>query len=386
MLAVDIDLVLEGLRVLHIVGLCIGFGGVVLSDLLILQALSSHTRPEFPALYARLHKPALIGLALVGVSGVALAGMKHDLQALPQPLAVKLALALVIAVNLYLVGNRFRAALAVAFDGSNPRLAWRPSIALMAMVGVSATAWLSALFVSKLTSFKGMDPVTTAQVVGMLFVAILMLLAVLVVMLRITAVVRERFGWQSSADEVGEIGTRNEEQHFVEELVEEQPVMARSFPLSTVGGDRREESGDEQAIPSTRKSPQQVSAPYLRALRYFGTHAPGVLVRLARAAHDRRSEDVIQAAYTLKSMSHVVHAKRLASVCARFEADASNGVLNDVRARLVELKTEMTKVLEFIETNAVEAPLAGARYDPHPSPIRIGARFVRRSEQKASVA
>lgn len=386
MLVADIELVFEGLRVLHIVGLCVGFGGVVLADLLVVQALSLNTRSEFPVLYTRLHKPALIGLALVCVSGVALAGMKHDLQTLPEPVMIKLALSLIIAINLYLVGARFRSALSHALDQSRRRLSLRSSIELLAMVSASVTAWLSALFVSKLTSFKEMDPATTAYIVGLIFVAVLTVLAALMVMLRTTTAIRERLGWRAAADDTTEIGIGDDGRYFAEELVDEQPAMARSFPLSTARDDHEHTHDDRDTISLVPTSRRPVSAPYLRALRYFGTHAPGVLVRLARAAHDRRSEDVIQAAYTLKSMSHVVHARRLASACARFEADASNGVLNDVRARLVELKSEMTKVLEFIETNAVEAPLAGARYDPHPSPVQIGSKFGRQSEQKANVA
>ena len=194
MIGADIGLVQEGFKVLHIIGLCIGLGGTALADLLVIQALMSFAGPDVATYHRRIHRPAIGGLTLVWISGIGLVALEHDWRALPQPVLVKLALSAILVINLSIIGKRFLSTLAEGPQQTRSLIPWGRTLELAGLVGISITAWFSALFVAKLSSFREMDLQMTLLLIAGFLALTLSALAGFIVMARMATFFRRLFG------------------------------------------------------------------------------------------------------------------------------------------------------------------------------------------------
>lgn len=85
-----------------------------------------------------------------------------------------------------------------------------------------------------------------------------------------------------------------------------------------------------------------------RILNLFANHGPLAMERIADAAANRNSDEIGPAAHALKSLCRNIGATQLGDLCGQLEENAQNGKLDDLPARLAELKSALDAVLARI--------------------------------------
>ncbi len=334
-------LLIEALTVLHIVGLCVGFGGAVLADILMVHAAVSPRGAIDGRQYWRINRYAALGLTAVWLSGLAIVALTFALPSVPQQIVVKLGLATLLAMTLTVFGKRFRAIL----DGSPQPLAatisLRQSSEIVLATSLSLTCWVSALLVSKAAFFRTMDVSHIAAWTFVFFGLSCAVLIGLIIVARISNSLRSLWTRKSNHEAAASFSEETGST-FTSEIGQMEDVRhtrpSPPVPMPSI----QDQANAERPVRGI--SPQRVYA-----LQAFARQAPEVLLRLARALSERHGEIVADAIHSLRIMSEDIQATRLAQTCVRFENDAARGTLDDVRERMVELKTDLMRVLKLID-------------------------------------
>lgn len=364
MTAAATGLLIEALTVLHIAGLCVGFGGAVLADTFMVHAAVSPRGTIDGKQFWRINRYAALGLTVVWLSGLTIVALTFELQSIPQEIVVKLGLATLLAMTLTVFGKRFRALLENTAQPLAANISLRQSSEIVLATGLSLTCWIPALLVTKSAFFQAMDVTTLAVWAFVFFGLSCAVLIGLIIVARISNSLRSL--WTRKGDyEPAASFVESSDPTVAAEIgeIEEVPLLhaSSSVPMQSVPDQTSTET------PVRGISPQRV-----HALQAFARHAPEVLLRLARALSERRGDAVAETIHSLRAMSEGIQATRLAQTCARFENDAARGTLDDVRERMVELKTDLMRVLKLIDaqcgaSGSAERQRGDLHHHPHPS-------------------
>lgn len=361
MTAATTGFLIEALTVLHIVGLCVGFGGAVLADFFIVHAAVSPRGAIDGKQFWRINRYAALGLTAVWLSGLTIVALAFELQSIPAAIVVKLGLATLLAMTLTVFGKRFRALLENTAKPLAANISLRQSSEIVLATSLSLTCWIPALLVTKSAFFQAMDVTVMAVWAFIFFGLSCTVLIGLIIVARISNSLRSLWTRKSDYEPAASFSDASDPT-VVAEIGEMEGVpllrASPSVPMQSV-------PDQTNAEPPVRGiSPQRV-----HALQAFARHAPEVLLRLARALSERRGEAVAEAIHSLRVMSEGIQATRLAQTCARFESDAARGTLDDVRERMVELKTDLMRVLKLIDAQCGASGSAERQRDDlhHPS-------------------
>ncbi len=358
MSASAIGLLVEAVTVLHIVGLCIGFGGAVLADFFMIHAAVSPRGAIDGKQFWRINRYAALGLTAVWLSGLTIVTLTFALPSVPQEIVVKLGLATVLAMTLTVFGKRFRAIL----DGTPHPLAanisLRQSSEIVLATSLSLTCWVPALLVTKSEVFRTMEVAHLAAWAFIFFGLCCAALIGLIIVARISNSLRSLWTRKSDFETTAPF-SEEPDSTFPAQIGETEDVShirpSPPVPMPSV-----------QDHPNPEHPVRGISPQRVHALQTFARHAPEVLLRLARALSDRRGEIVADAIHSLRVMSEDIQATRLAQTCARFESDAARGTLDDVRERMVELKTDLMRVLKLIDAQCgASGSVVTRRDEPH---------------------
>lgn len=361
MTAAATGFLIEALTVLHIVGLCVGFGGAILADFFIVHAAVSPRGAIDGNQFWRINRYAALGLTAVWLSGLTIVALTFELQSVPAATVVKLGLATLLAMTLTVFGKRFRALLENTAQPLAANISLRQSSEIVLATSLSLTCWIPALLVTKSAFFQAMDVTVMAVWAFIFFGLSCAVLIGLIIVARISNSLRSLWTRKSDYEPVASFSEHSDPTVAAEiGEMEEVPLLraSPSVPMQPVSDHTNTEP------PVRGISPQRV-----HALQAFARHAPEVLLRLARALSERRGETVAEAIHSLRVMSEGIQATRLAQTCARFESDAARGTLDDVRERMVELKTDLMRVLKLIDAQCGASGSAERRRDDlhHPS-------------------
>ena len=145
------DVLLEYLRTAHLLGLCAGIGGAIFADLIGLSLLFSRKRPELASALGLVHGLVLGGLAVLWMTGIAIAVLKFELQTLPPKVIAKVVLTLALTANAVLIRNWL---LPLSQERPVPLISHfnANEILLAAFCGsLSFATWLSVLLIAKVS-------------------------------------------------------------------------------------------------------------------------------------------------------------------------------------------------------------------------------------------
>ena len=148
---ISTDVLLEYLRIFHLLGLCAGIGGAIFADLLGLSLLFSRKRPELASVLGLVHGLVFGGLAVLWMTGIAIAVLKFDLQTLPPKVIAKVVLTLALTANAVLIRNWL---LPLSQDRPVPLICHfnANEILLASFCGsLSFATWLSVLLIAKVS-------------------------------------------------------------------------------------------------------------------------------------------------------------------------------------------------------------------------------------------
>lgn len=371
------------LQILHVVGLALGFGGAIFADVLSLHTLVSSRVGAIGPFYRRTRSIVFFGLILIWVSGLGVAAVKYDWHTLPDEFFLKIALTALLTLNAVFVTRRFLPLIDTSPRPIAVHLSKRQIGDLVLAAGISITCWLAAFMVVRFSLLEALNPERLVEWAFAFWLLCGLTMLGLIMLRRATASLRARWAERQEEElavvapaeavptEVAPAEVPHTEtappRTFIQTLIQRAESEVDPMVYSPAPALRPDQHlhpvERHESAPKLRERSRRpdLAAPRMRALRYFQEHAPDVLLKLARAAYDYRYEEVMRAAYALKSMSLAVHARRLASVCARLEADASQGPVDNLRFRLDELKGELMRVLTFIESSGEPQPRSNGR-------------------------
>lgn len=356
MTAAATEFLIEALTVLHIAGLCVGFGGAVLADYFIVHAAVSPRGAIDGKQFWRINRYAALGLTAVWLSGLTITAFTFELQSVPREIVVKIGLATLLAMTLTVFGKRFRSLLENTAQPVAANISLRQSSEIVLATSLSLTCWIPALLLTKSAFFQAMDVTLLAVWAFIFFGLSCALLIGSIIVARISNSLRSLWTRKSDNDSAVSFSEASDPT-VVAEIgeMEEVPLVraSPSVPMQSVVPDDA----------STEASVRGISPQRVHALQAFARHAPEVLLRLARSLSERHGEAVAEAIHSLKVMSEGIQATRLAQTCARFESDAARGTLDDVRERMVELKTDLMRVLKLIDAQCGASGSADRRRD-----------------------
>jgi hypothetical protein len=168
----NLDLLNDAARAVHLLGLALGFGVAIMADTLAARSL---TRPldqhEFDDLH-RYHRMVAVGLVFFWTSGLVLLWLRTGFQPdnFSPKLLAKLGVIGVLTVNAYLIGRiglPTMQAWAGCRFGDLP-FAHRAQLAVLA--GVSGASWISAFALGVFKGMKSLEWDVLSEVIGVIYV------------------------------------------------------------------------------------------------------------------------------------------------------------------------------------------------------------------------
>ncbi|NNE79329.1 MAG: hypothetical protein HKN18_03560 [Silicimonas sp.] len=167
----DLTMLNDAARAVHLLGLALGFGVAILADLsaarLLVRPLDGH---EVETLH-RYHRTVAMGLALFWASGLVLLWLRTGFQveSFSPKLMAKLGIVTLLTVNAIMIG---RIGLAVLRDWHGVRFGAIPfaeRTRLSALAGLSGAGWISALALGVFSKLKTVEWATLSEVIGVIY-------------------------------------------------------------------------------------------------------------------------------------------------------------------------------------------------------------------------
>jgi len=158
------DQVIEALKFLHILALCMGLGGAIFANLLGLRLLLSTREGALDGVFFHIHDFVLIGLVVLWASGLGLAVLRFNLSDVPLKVLAKIALVSILTMNSARIRERI---LPLVRCRHRPLIMHLPPGCLDDVVllgSISFTCWFSALMLAKFTILQQLPAV---KVVGL---------------------------------------------------------------------------------------------------------------------------------------------------------------------------------------------------------------------------
>lgn len=171
----DMTLINDAARALHLLGLAMGFGVAIVADISAARLLVRPLDGREIAALERYHRMVFLGLGLFWASGLVLLWLRTGFSPanFSPKLMTKLGVVSILTVNAILIG---RIGLTVLRSMGGRRFGALPSgLRLqMAILGALSTAgWISALALGVFSQMKTMPWATLSEIVGMIYLTAL---------------------------------------------------------------------------------------------------------------------------------------------------------------------------------------------------------------------
>ena len=167
----DLTLINDAARAVHLIGLALGFGVAIVADL---SAARTLVRPlswsEIETL-EKYHRMVAVGLTLFWVSGLILLFLRTGfvLENFSPKLIAKLGVVTLLTVNAVLIG---KIGLAAIVDWQGVRFGVLPlmeRLRLCALAGLSGAGWISALSLGVFSTLKTMPWPVLSELIGAIY-------------------------------------------------------------------------------------------------------------------------------------------------------------------------------------------------------------------------
>jgi len=167
----DLTLVNDAARAVHLLGLALGFGVAIIADLSAARTLVRPLSLSEVETLERYHRMVAIGLALFWASGLVLLWLRtgFDLANFSPKLMTKLGVVALLTVNAVLIG---RIGLPAMYDWQGARFGALPimeRLRLGALAGMSGAGWISAMALGVFSTMKTMEWPVLSEVIGMIY-------------------------------------------------------------------------------------------------------------------------------------------------------------------------------------------------------------------------
>lgn len=161
-------ILLDTLRITHLIGLALGFGVAMLADLYALRSLVVPLKDQDFETLERMHHAVTVGLVILWGSGLGLLAVRTGFNpdAFSPKLMMKLAVVLFLTANAMVIG---RVALPVMEAYAELRFGELPLVErarLACVAGFSFAFWISALALGAFSAMKTMSGDTLMLVIG----------------------------------------------------------------------------------------------------------------------------------------------------------------------------------------------------------------------------
>ncbi len=168
----DPIILLDTLRITHLIGLALGFGVAMLADLYALRSLVVPLKDQDFETLERMHHAVTVGLVILSGSGLGLLAVRtgFDPDAFSPKLMMKLAVILFLTANAIVIG---RVALPVMEAYAELRFGELPTperARLACVAGLSFAFWISALSLGAFSAMKTMAGDVLLTVIGAIVV------------------------------------------------------------------------------------------------------------------------------------------------------------------------------------------------------------------------
>lgn len=167
----ELTLINDAARAVHLLGLALGFGVAIVADL---SAARTLVRPlswtEIETL-ERYHRMVAVGLALFWASGLVLLWLRTGfvLEEFSPKLWAKLGVVMLLTVNAVLIGKVGLPAM-VRWQGMRfGALPMMLRLRLGALAGMSGAGWISALSLGVFSNLKTMDWPVLSELIGLIY-------------------------------------------------------------------------------------------------------------------------------------------------------------------------------------------------------------------------
>ncbi len=167
----DLTLLNDAARAMHLLGLALGFGVAIIADLC---AARSFFRPladhEFEDL-RRYHRTVALGLAIFWISGLILLWLRTGfvVEDFSPKLMAKLGVVTLLTVNAILIG---RIGLPTMLEWAGCRFGALPlthRLRLAALAGMSFAGWISALALGAFSAMKAFEWDVLSEIIGAIY-------------------------------------------------------------------------------------------------------------------------------------------------------------------------------------------------------------------------
>lgn len=167
----DLTLLNDAARAVHLLGLALGFGVAVTADLCAARSLFRPLQDhEFADLH-RYHRIVGFGLALFWVSGLVLLWLRTGFVfgEFSPKLIAKLCVVTLLTLNAYLIG-RIGLPTLIAYSGHDfGSLPLTHRLRLGALAGMSGAGWIAALALGVFTAMKTFDWSVLSEIIGAIY-------------------------------------------------------------------------------------------------------------------------------------------------------------------------------------------------------------------------
>lgn len=173
----DLTLLNDAARAVHLLGLAIGFGVAIVADM---SAARLFIRPldqrEIEALH-RFHRMVALGLALFWISGLVLLWLRTGLQLdnFSPKLLTKLGVVALLTTNAFMIGRIGLPVIAGMRGRRFGGLDTGTRIRMASLGALSTAGWISALVLGVFSHLKTMEWNLLSEIVGMIYLSTLSL-------------------------------------------------------------------------------------------------------------------------------------------------------------------------------------------------------------------
>lgn len=167
----DLTLINDAARAVHLLGLALGFGVAIVADLSAARALVRPLSWSEIETLGRYHRMVAVGLTLFWASGLVLLWLRTGfvLENYSPKLIAKLGVVTLLTANAALIG---KIGLKVIIEWQGARFGALPlmeRLRLGALAGLSGAGWISALSLGVFSTFKTMPWSMLSELVGLVY-------------------------------------------------------------------------------------------------------------------------------------------------------------------------------------------------------------------------
>ncbi|MEL7345366.1 MAG: hypothetical protein AAFN59_10995 [Pseudomonadota bacterium] len=161
-------ILVDTLRITHLIGLALGFGVAMLADLYALRSLVVPLKDEDFDTLERMHHAVTVGLVILWGSGLGLLAVRtgFDPAAFSPKLMMKLAVVLFLTANAIIIGRVALPVMEAYADLRFGELPFAERARLACVAGFSFAFWISALSLGAFSAMKTMQAAALIGIIG----------------------------------------------------------------------------------------------------------------------------------------------------------------------------------------------------------------------------